>query len=79
MTKYRIKVSVSIEPVNSTAGEARTSTSVEELVDKGVAWSIDDCEDAVVRLGFEAMRREMAEHLEAVSKKGLNRSGTGRL
>lgn len=78
MRKYRIKVSVTVEPVDSEDGDEGTSACVEEIVDKGVAWSIDDCEDAVVKLGFEAMRQEMSKHMASVSKRGLSKLETVR-
>ena len=72
MNRYRISVDVKIEacegavdtnPVEQADGSFRLMISDE------TASSIDDCEQALLRTNFAAVRQAVAAHLSTLSKK----------
>ena len=69
---YKIKVKVEIveseqavgaEPVQTEAGE------FEWVISAGQGMSIDQCEQALLRTNYPALRAALAEHLTELSKK----------
>ncbi len=69
---YKIKVHIEIveseaevqsEPLETGAGE------FELVLDESQALSIDECEQAVLRANYPAVRAALAQHLTAMSKK----------
>jgi hypothetical protein len=72
MSRYRISVEVKIEesddqvdtnPVEQADGSFRL------VIPDEMARSIDECEQALLRTNFAAVRQAIAAHLSAVSKK----------
>ncbi|MCP3889107.1 MAG: hypothetical protein GY702_09585 [Desulfobulbaceae bacterium] len=72
MGKYKINVTVDLVEC-----DAETDDSLMELEDgsyqltinENAGESIDDCEAAVLKTAFPAIRKALARHLESVSKK----------
>ncbi len=72
MGKYKIRVK--IEFVESDDPEQNSPTkqndgSFEMSIDEAAAMSIDNCETAVMRTSYEAIRDALSEHLSQASKK----------
>ena len=72
MSRYRISVEVKIEE----SDEAVNTNPVEQadgsfrlVIPDETASSIDDCEQALLRTNFAAVRQAISAHLSAVSKK----------
>ena len=72
MSRYRISVEVKIEesdesvdtnPVEQAEGSFRL------MIPDEMASSIDECEQALLRTNFAAVRQALSAHLSAVSKK----------
>ena len=72
MSRYRISVEVKIEesdesvdrnPVEQAEGSFRL------VIPDEMASSIDECEQALLRTNFAAVRQALSAHLSAVSKK----------
>lgn len=72
MSRYRISVEVKIEesdegvegnPVEQADGSFRV------VIPEATASSIDECEQALLRTNYAAVRQAMAAHLTALSKK----------
>ena len=72
MSRYRILVEVKIEesdegvegnPVEQADGSYRV------VIPEATASSIDECEQALLRTNYAAVRQAMAAHLTALSKK----------
>ena len=81
MSRYRISVEVKIEesdekvdtnPVEQAEGSFRL------VIPDEIATSIDDCEQALLRTNFAAVRQAVAAHLSAVSKKKPKNAPTGK-
>ncbi len=77
MNRYRISVEIKIEesdekvapnPVEQADGSFRL------VMAAGTASSIDECEQALLRTNYAAVRQAVAAHLSSLSKKKL-RSG----
>ncbi len=75
MSKYKINVTV-----NLVESDVETDENPIELEDGSYQFtinghsgeSIDDCEKAVLKTAFPAIRKALSMHLEAVSKKTPN-------
>lgn len=72
MSRYRISVEIKIEesdegvegnPVEQADGSFRV------VIPEATASSIDECEQALLRTNYAAVRQAMAAHLTALSKK----------
>ena len=79
MSRYRISVDVKIEesdektdtnPVEQSDGSFRL------VIPEETASSIDDCEQALLRTNYAAVRQAISAHLSAVSKKKPKRGPT---
>jgi len=73
MTKnYKIKVKVEIVESNEEPTESHIETEdgqFELVISEGQALSIDDCEQALLRTNYPALRAALASHLSELSKK----------
>ena len=69
---YKIKVHVEIVESEEEIQEEPLETSpgqFELVLDEDQALSIDDCEQALLRTNYPAVRAALAQHLTAMSKK----------
>ena len=69
---YKIKVKVEIEESEEevTGGQIETEAGQFEIViNEAQALSIDDCEQALLRTNYPAIRAALAKHLSEISKK----------
>ncbi len=84
MGNYKIKVNIEIVESDEeiTASPQEVEKGVFELnISGATAESIDECEQALLRTHYPALRSALAHHLESVSKKSLKprqRKGFGR-
>jgi hypothetical protein len=69
---YKIKVHAEIVESEEEIQEEPLETSpgqFELVLDEDQALSIDDCEQALLRVNYPAVRAALAQHLTAMSKK----------
>jgi len=69
---YKIKVNVEIEESDeeTTGSQIETEAGQFEIViNEAQALSIDDCEQALLRTNYPAIRAALAKHLSEISKK----------
>lgn len=69
---YKIKVKVEIVESDQEATDKLIETGTgqfELVINEAQALSIDDCEQAVVRTNYPALRAALANHLSELSKK----------
>jgi hypothetical protein len=72
MSRYRIKVHVEIEESDHALHRApleQADGSFELVLSERQASSIDDCEQALLRTNYAAVRQAIAAHLSSLSKK----------
>jgi hypothetical protein len=72
MNCYRIKVHVEIEESDQALHRVpleQADGSFELVLSEQQASSIDDCEQALLRTNYAAVRQALARHLTALSKK----------
>ena len=68
--KIRVKVEIVESDQELTEGHIETEAGQFELViNEAQALSIDDCEQAVLRTNYPAIRAALAQHLSEISKK----------
>ena len=78
MNRYRISVEVKIEECEGTVDAnpvEQAEGSFRLVISEEMARSIDDCEQALLRTNYAAVRQALSTHLTAVSKK---KARTGR-
>lgn len=72
MSKYKIKVTVDLvesdEETDNNPVELENG-SYELTINEAAGESIDDCEIAILKTTFPAIRKAISQHMEAVSKK----------
>jgi hypothetical protein len=69
---YKIKVKVEIEESDEETTGSHTETEdgqFEIVINEAQGLSIDDCEQALLRTNYPAIRAALAKHLSEVSKK----------
>lgn len=69
---YKIKVKIEIVESEQEKGEDPVQTNggqFELVIPAGQAMSIDQCEQALLRTNYPALRGALAEHLSELSKK----------
>lgn len=69
---YKIKVKVEIEESDEETTGRHIETEVgqfEIVINEAQAMSIDDCEQALLRTNYPAIRAALAKHLSEISKK----------
>ncbi|MFN2151450.1 MAG: hypothetical protein ACK2T5_07640 [Anaerolineales bacterium] len=69
---YKIKVSVEIEESDEETTGSHIETEAgqfEMVINEAQALSIDDCEQALLRTNYPAIRAALAKHLSEMSKK----------
>jgi hypothetical protein len=72
MSRYRIRVEVQIEECEDTVDKnpvEQADGSYRLVISEKMASSIDECEQALLRTNYEAVRQAIAAHLTALSKK----------
>lgn len=69
---YKIRVKVEIVESEQDATDSQIETTdgqFEMVISAGQALSIDECEQAVLRINYPAIRAALASHLSEMSKK----------
>jgi hypothetical protein len=69
---YKIKVHIAIVESEEATQDAPHETGPDQfelVLDEKQALSIDDCEQALLRTDYPAVRAALAQHLTAMSKK----------
>jgi len=72
MSRYRISVEIKIEESEESVGThpvEQAKGSFQLVIPDEMASSIDECEQALLRTNFAAVRQALSAHLSAVSKK----------
>ena len=72
MSNYKIRVKVEFiecDDPEQNSPMKQNNGSFEMSIDEADAISIDNCETAVLRLSYEAIRDALSEHLSQASKK----------
>jgi len=72
MKNYKIKVNVEIVECDEAEDREPKPTAdggLEMIIEEGTAESIDECEKALLKTNYEALRDALSKHLTAVSKK----------
>ena len=79
MGKYKIRVKVEFVECDEAEQKSpmkQNDGSFEMSIDGADAISIDNCETAVMRTSFEAIRAALSEHLSQASKKKPSKKRT---
>lgn len=79
MSQYEITVEIKIKECEGSADTnpvEQADGSFRLVIPDETASSIDDCEQALLRTNFAAVRQAISAHLSAVSKKKLKRRPT---
>lgn len=72
MSRYRISVEVKIEESDEAVARnpvEHAEGSFQVVIPETTASSIDECEQALLRTNYAAVRQALATHLTALSKK----------
>ena len=72
MGNYQIKINIEIEESkNSITSEYNKTAdgSITCTISETEAINIDKCENALLKINFEALREALSRHLEEISKK----------
>lgn len=72
MSRYRIRVEVKIEESDDTVAQnpvEQADGSFRVVIPEATASSIDECEQALLRTNYVAVRQALADHLSDLSKK----------
>ena len=68
--KIRVKVEIVESDEETTEGQVETEAGqFEVVINEAQALSIDDCEQALLRTNYPAIRAALAQHLSEISKK----------
>lgn len=76
MSRYRIRVEVEVEECEDSVDKnpvEQADGSYRLVISEKMASSIDECEQALLRTNYAAVRQAIAAHLTALSKKKLKR------
>ena len=74
MSKYKINVTVNLVECNETTDVSPIELddgSYQFTINENDSESIDDCEIAVLKTAYPAIREAISRHLESISKKKL--------
>lgn len=72
MSRYRIRVEVKIEESDDAVARnpvEQADGSFRVVIPEATASSIDECEQALLRTNYVAVRQALADHLTGLSKK----------
>lgn len=76
MKKHKIRIKVEIVECEEEPGEGPVKVDdgeFEMVINEQEAVSIDDCEEALLRTNYPAIRDAISKHLSKISKKKLKR------